>query len=496
MAKSKRPRREITPLAKRKFKKGVIESPFKQLQDMAPFSWSSWKDEHLPNMLWAAVCVGSLERETALNLFREICHAGSIALKGNRDATLGHNFLSTLEFEQFSALFAPIKRLKEAFEACRVLSSIESLPDNKHWNQFFHGADEADDAWPLISGIACCLDHQSQEATDVRWAKVYFMIVCDRVRAPYDFIQNVAQYPHRGEMRAVRPHIRAFEMTLRNFESGSERPDHVPAPQPEAFWNEMMEKTACVRAKRAEASRVDSKITRESLLHTLEAICDHFMDNVSTSGVDARLDGAFGLAINMLTLALEVSISPSNNFATGRIILRTIVESYITLKYLSEKDDHTIWMQYRNYGTGQTALAYIKNVFSEEVPDSIDMTRLEILANEDAWHETKDIVVGNWATLDLRKMATDAGVKDLYDNYYDWTSGFVHGNWGAVRDSSFTICMNPLHRLHRIPAPGNPMPSVLSDCCKICNRALDDINTLFPTFKPKVDWKTDAERLK
>ena len=56
------------------------------------------------------------------------------------------------------------------------------------------------------------------------------------------------------------------------------------------------------------------------------------------------------------------------------------------------------------------------------------MERLEALANEDAWLEIKDISVGNWAKLDLRKMATDAGVKDVYDAYYDWTSGFVHGH--------------------------------------------------------------------
>lgn len=219
------------------------------------------------------------------------------------------------------------------------------------------------------------------------------------------------------------------------------------------------------------------------------------MNNIKSTSVDPRLDGSFGLAINMLTLAMEVSVSPSNNFATGRIILRTIVENYITLKYLSHKDDETIWLQYRNYGSGQTALAFLKNTFADETPDSIDMTRLEMLANEDAWLETKDIAVGNWAKLDLRKMATDSGVKDLYDAYYDWTSGFVHGHWGAVRDASFTVCMNPLHRLHRIPAPRNQMPTVLADCCKICNRGLDEIGKLFPTFKPRVDWKSDVAKL-
>ena len=125
------------------------------------------------------------------------------------------------------------------------------------------------------------------------------------------------------------------------------------------------------------------------------------------------------------------------------------------------------------------------------MPDFIDIDVLEMLANEDAWFEKNDITIGNWANLNLRKMAIDAQVKDIYDSYYDWTSGFVHGHWGAIRDSSFTTCMNPLHRLHRVPVPSNPMPEVLVDCCKICNLALEEIEKLFPPFKPRIYWKTD-----
>ena len=103
--------------------------------------------------------------------------------------------------------------------------------------------------------------------------------------------------------------------------------------------------------------------------------------------------------------------------------------------------------------------------------------------------ESKDIVIGSWAKLNLRKMAEESGTKDLYDVHYDWASGFVHGNWGAVRDATFTTCLNPLHRLHRVPMPMASMPSVVDDCCKLCNRALDEVNRLYPSFKPRISWK-------
>ena len=116
------------------------------------------------------------------------------------------------------------------------------------------------------------------------------------------------------------------------------------------------------------------------------------------------------------------------------------------------------------------------------------MERLEMLANEDVWFETRDMKLGAWANKNLRKMSQEAGVKDVYDRYYDWTSGFVHGHWGSIRDAVFTTCLNPLHRLHRVPQPMQPMPSVLTDCCKLCNRTLDELNALYPGFNARIGW--------
>lgn len=490
LPKSKKPRKNITAIKHRKFEKGIIKSPLHPLKSVSAVKWSSWYDDFLPNMLWAAVCVGNMEREDALQLLRDVCHNAARLLKEVNGAQLGHNYLATLPYEVFEEIFSPIKNSECASEVCSAITLVNSLPDHSHWEKF---GSSTTDAYPLMVGIASCLDHQSQESTDVRWAKVYFMICAELLRAPEEFIEWILEYPNLGNMRRVRPSIRALEMTLRNIESGTERPDGVPEPEPQKFWDEMMTNTPCAIPKRSRCKSAPVDVTNESIQATLSSLCDHFMSNIKTTAVDPRLDGAIGIVIHMLTLVMEVSRSPSNNSATGRIILRTIVESYITLKYLSHKDDETIWRQYRNYGSGQTALAFLKNSFAEEAPDSIDMERLEALANEDAWLETIDIAVGNWAKLDLRRMATDAGVKDLYDAYYDWTSGFIHGHWGAVRDSSFTTCMNPLHRLHRVPSPGNPMPAILTDCCKICNLGLDEIGKLYPTFKPRIDWKSDAK---
>jgi hypothetical protein len=112
---------------------------------------------------------------------------------------------------------------------------------------------------------------------------------------------------------------------------------------------------------------------------------------------------------------------------------------------------------------------------------------MEALANEDMWMEFEDIQLGNWANLDLRRMAKDGGVKDVYDKYYDWASGYTHGHWIGVRDTVFVNCLNPLHRFHRVPGPPIvKMPTILYDGCSLINRMLDTINSMYPSFKERL----------
>lgn len=89
-------------------------------------------------------------------------------------------------------------------------------------------------------------------------------------------------------------------------------------------------------------------------------------------------------------------------------------------------------------------------------------------------------------------MSEDAGVKDFYDRYYAWryyawTSTFSHGHWGALRDTVFDTCGNPLHRLHRIPrATPRPLPDVVPDAALCLDRILEAVSQCYPDFPSRV----------
>ncbi|MEJ0012653.1 MAG: DUF5677 domain-containing protein [Bauldia sp.] len=298
-------------------------------------------------------------------------------------------------------------------------------------------------------------------------------------------------YPDKGDMRAVRPHIRASEMMTRNRMSESGR---LP-PYAGVFWSECFSKTACIPRFPDEGARQeDYRIFFDDVAKLYDELSNWFMATIGTTAIDARHDATFGLALYILQLLVFALKSTAGQTVAGRLIARTALEAYLTLSFLSSKDDPTIWMQYRNYGAGQSKLAYLKNVSVEDLPSFTTRELLESLANEDMWMEFQDINLGAWSDKNLRKMAEEAGVKDVYDRYYDGLSAYVHANWSATRHAVYGDCVNPLHRFHRVPVPPRFLfQDTVPDIVKIANLALERVAILYPPFKPRLHLKVQTK---
>ncbi|MDZ7766918.1 MAG: DUF5677 domain-containing protein [Melioribacteraceae bacterium] len=138
-------------------------------------------------------------------------------------------------------------------------------------------------------------------------------------------------------------------------------------------------------------------------------------------------------------------------------------------------------------GAGQAKLSFIKLDTLENKPKYVDVETLRELANEDVWQEFLSINVGHWENSNLRKISQDADLKDIYDNYYSWTSSFTHANWGALRSSVYTFCGNPLHRLHRVPKNIDiDMPSIIDDAVNFVNKIIELVSKKYPGLDAKL----------
>jgi len=471
---SKRNRhRNVTPLSKHGRDGSKLVAPFDGIPNTAP---SSWLDDALPESLWSVLLVDGLERDYAIDVFRRIAHAIEDKRLAVPDGVITH---SSLAREPESALLPLIELLVEDQVVAEVLfplTVLNDLPGHELWAQCLAGLGDLKEAWPRLgSAVLTSLDHQSQEATDCRWMKVLTLLVSDKLRLPSkESVLEILEYPNRGDMRKVRPTIRASEMAFRQTQTTTD--------WPVLFWRQCFAETPCGPLFSYNGDPLPDAvgITMDQLRTLKSQLTDAYMKTLADTVVDARRDAVFGMVAYSARL-LEELIRPGMSTSVGaRMTLRTLAEIAITLTYLVMKDEDEKWMQYRNYGMGQAKLAFMKQEGVDE-PSFVTVDALESMANEDRWLEFTSIELGNWDKKNLRAIAEASKTKDIYDLYYDWTSHHLHGHWGAVRESCFLVCGNPLHRFHRVLA-ADPVPlgDVFPDAVRVVDRTLDAVRRCYP----------------
>lgn len=227
--------------------------------------------------------------------------------------------------------------------------------------------------------------------------------------------------------------------------------------------------------------------TQDLVENVKNSLLDHWYKSITTTAINPKFDTIFGTAFFCVGIIAELLRIGVGNTIISRGGLRTIVESYITLAYLVAEDDPELWKSHRVFGAGQAKLAFLKLTESGKEPSYVDFEVLSEIANEDMWEEFLPIELGHWEKSNLRTLSIKAGVKDVYDNYYIWTSNFSHGHWASIRDSVFDICGNPLHRLDRIPRKVvKALPDVLPDATVLVDNILEIVSKCYPEFSARL----------
>ena len=456
---------------------------------------SSWFDERLPEMLWAVLIIGNIERDEALTYFRYIAKY----VEGNQDcSSVTLTDISHLSKEKRKAFIRHFANYSQDINnILRSLLLLPELPCFDDWKEFLPEPKPKEDWQKLSKGVALTFWHQSQEATDCRWIKFLCQIVGGKmkffssIKDIDETLKGVFEYPNYGDLKHIRPFIRASEITPdpKNIGKSSEWAKY--------FWKYCFDKTGCYpeEAVNKKIQRRQEKLANEmedSRKHYFDEtkivrnkLIDHFFATSQTSTIDSRHEGAFGLSLYAVSLFIEIIFYRTSLSITGRLGLRALVETYITFTYLlqKEKTEPRVWDDYRSYGTGQIKLIYLKFQELKKNTSSIELDEMDLIANEDRWVEFIPINLGHWDSTNLREMAEETKLKDLYDKFYNYTSGFMHGNWGAVRESVYQKCVNPLHRYHRVPTYDLPlMPSVMKDGMEITNKILGCLSVAYPSF--------------
>jgi hypothetical protein len=200
----------------------TLKNPFSIIQpQMTP---RSWVNECIPNILWACILATALERPHYLRLFRTVAINIRENISRHSELFITHNFLSEFSDAEFDIAFQNVLEDPEASAALSALLLLDCLPDRALWASRLPAPE--DSHWQTLAhAVGGCFDHQSQKATDIRWIKLIFFVITGRMLfgpAQAEFAEELRLYPDRGEMRSVRPMIRAAEISLRTMEFGEE----------------------------------------------------------------------------------------------------------------------------------------------------------------------------------------------------------------------------------------------------------------------------------
>lgn len=161
-------------IASHKKEGSKLIAPFNQIQNT---SYMSWMNDRLPCMVWAGLLINGIGRDRALEVFRKVgLHVGNlfreVEERGCIFPRVGLYGLSTLDIDLQNKFFEVLFSEDGVIDALKPLMLIETLPLSVKWEAQLGAVSGCEsELWTAMAdAVVILLDHQSQEATDCRWA--------------------------------------------------------------------------------------------------------------------------------------------------------------------------------------------------------------------------------------------------------------------------------------------------------------------------------------
>ena len=453
-------------------KKALIQPPMNRLPNQTPVSWT---DDRLPEYLWLGLILMAYDRTEGIEKVGKI-------LKGisNVNESILEPKLSTIllldESQQEEIYEIIISEIDSKILAPLTLiyRNINYSVFNKYFN--FHETLLQHKLTKIDSAIKLYYNHQANESTDLRFCVLFMLIFQDKLRMPKEMVISLSEYPYTShedeKMRQYRPLVRASEMTMGMTDIANSRNQEFI----DNFWKEIGLKIDCnpiVIGFNKEEDAVDYKAYILDFQKKLNHLINEQKDK---SLMDDKFDVILGTTTYSLKIFNDVVEKELDESILGRHAYRTILEAYINIKYLLKiETEHTnIWEEYKLYGIGKYKLPLLKERESSRTKDKTHFVEpvIDSIINEILWEEFVDIDLRYFDKKKIKEKFEEVGEKDLYEILYEYDNNFIHGFWGAVRESSMLHCNNPSHRYHSIPDISfeQKMISINHDIYKIINK--------------------------
>lgn len=136
------------------------------------------------------------------------------------------------------------------------------------------------------------------------------------------------------------------------------------------------------------------------------------------------------------------------------LLLRGLVDGLITLSWIADHPESAL--TFKIYSAGRLKLqAELRSEIASRIENSEALSEeanvWNQMSDEEVWKEVSPVLLSNWNSRDIRTMADEAGLLDLYNLYYGPLSSNCHAEWMTLRNHFLMPCSEPLHRPHWLP---------------------------------------------
>lgn len=410
-------------------------------------SLSSWSQNWLPEFLWIGLIIYKQGRKKGLeNMYHIIDELNTYSI-----CVPQFSKISKLNQEQRNRFWSIV--LKYVSRDVLASFTIVATPeiDEVFYNSFFDYSMNIDESISeLFSIIKECNRFHDELTTDICFAVDWFYARNGRlyISSEIDLLpQALTAYykcEHSDElMRTYRPMIRSTFQAVCSIDSSKDFSKLI--------WEKLGEISECNPLKIVWEGSEDMTFFEKTT-----KVIDYFAAANEDKKMETKYAVVMGLTCYIYKIYREIFEKNLQNDISGRILFRTMVESYINLKYimLQEKEIPDVYSRFKAYGLGKYKLVMAKlreGKYSVSAEAQLDQNIMELYVNEDMDEAFVNTSFGYFDKTQINRKFSLCDEQMLYEIYYEYGTNFTHGFWGAIRESSMLICDNPTHNYHTVP---------------------------------------------
>lgn len=441
----------------------------------------SWAKERLPEYVWMGLILKKYERKEGLYIIKQILDK-LFEIDKNINVPMFSKILNMnqenqIEFYKFILSITQQKILSP-------LSVLYTYTEYGIFNNFFCNSEIS--IKKRLNEITSVLKEgciqQSDFSTDLRFLVVYYQIMSGYLHPLKELVDDINKYPNLEhsdeEMRRIRPSIRSSEMTSNMMDEIKQENKYLFSKD---FWKKVSTMTDC------ELFCIKFKSEDEYTSEYIDIVKNIFEYSnnlfLATDPLNKKILVLLGIATFSFKQVTEIVEHNLYNTIISRSILRNLIDYYIMMKYLlmKEKENPNIYEQFQDYGMGAFKKVVSNSKDCTPTFSHVNYEYINILVNDYKSHFVQDMDTRNFGNENMREKAELVGEKELWKLAYEYGSSYVHGLWGAIRESSLLACDNPAHQNHCVPDYNynSNLKSIWTDCVLIMNKIICLINEIF-----------------